>query len=131
MQRITIEKLTMQLSGEHLAYGALTGSGNPHHDDHHGAHEAFSAISRCSPRTKPSIAFANPSCSLELVTKRACRCTSGLAFPMAILSPLFLNINTSFGMSPMVTICTGGMDSACESTSTTCPLLASRCVTSR
>jgi hypothetical protein len=43
---------------------------------------------------------------------------------MAMLSPLFLNMSTSFGMSPIVAICSGEMDSAWDKTAT---LPTSRC----
>lgn len=44
----------------------------------------------------------------------ACRCTSGLLFPMAILSPLFSNMSTSLGISPIVAISASGMDTLGE-----------------
>ena len=80
--------------------------------------DAFPTNSR-SPRTKVSMAFANPSSSFEVVTNFASRCTSGLALPMAMLSPVYINISTSFGMSPIVAICAGGMDSTWDKTATT------------
>ncbi len=39
-------------------------------------------------RTNLSTALANPSSSLDVVTQRAARCTSGLALPIAMLRPL-------------------------------------------
>ena len=61
----------------------------------------------------------------------ACACTSGLALPIAMLSPLLRNISTSFGMSPMVAISPRGIDRSFDSVVTTVPLLASGWVTSR
>ena len=54
--------------------------------------------------TSRSIALAKPSFSFVSVTNVADFCTSGLAFPMAMLTPLLLNIRTSLGMSPKVAI---------------------------
>ena len=70
------------------------------------------------------MASAKPSSLLELVTNLAACCTSELAFPMAMLTPLRLNINTSFGISPIVAIFAVGTCSISESTLTTSPLLA-------
>ena len=50
-----------------------------------------------------------PLSSLEPVTWRAARCTSGLALPMAMLMPLRANIRTSLGMSPIVAIFSAGI----------------------
>ncbi len=46
--------------------------------------------------TKRSTAFAKPSSEYEVVTKSASRWTSGLALPIAMLSPPFSNMSTSF-----------------------------------
>src|SRR6476660_7122309 len=78
-----------------------------------------------------SIALANPSSSLEEVTRKACACTSGLAFPIAMLRPLLRNISTSFGMSPIVAISMAGTDRSFDRVVTTVPLLALGWVTSR
>src|SRR5262245_11161771 len=72
-----------------------------------GFHDAFLTGGR-SPKMMASTAWANPSSSFEVVTNFACACTSGLAFPMAMLIPLFWNMRTSFGMSPIVAISAGG-----------------------
>jgi len=56
-----------------------------------------------------STAVAKPSSALEVVIRRAARCTSGLALPIAMLSPEWANISTSFGMSPMVAMASGGI----------------------
>jgi hypothetical protein len=72
-----------------------------------------------------STAWAKPSFSLVVVTLRAARCTSVEAFPIAMLSPEWANIKTSFGMSPMVAICEVGMEYRAERNFTTLPLLAS------
>ena len=50
------------------------------------------------------MASAKPSSLLERVTNLAACCTSELALPIAMLTPPRLNINTSFGISPMVAI---------------------------
>ena len=55
------------------------------------------------------MASAKPSSVFEVVTNVAACCTSALALPMAMLTPLRLNMSTSFGMSPMVAICAVGM----------------------
>src|SRR5205085_7477990 len=68
-----------------------------HERPHHGR-----TMKRCT-------AFANPSFSLPSVTTLARALTSSLALPIAIEKPLSRNISTSFGMSPMVAICEGGM----------------------
>ena len=52
-------------------------------------------------------ALANPSFSLLSVTALAWAFTSSLELPMAMEKPLFWNIRTSFGMSPIVAICAG------------------------
>ena len=67
----------------------------------------------------------------DAVTNVASFCTSLLALPMAILIALFLNINTSFGMSPIVAILSGPIPQICENIATTSPLFAFGCVTSR
>ena len=77
-----------------------------------------------------SIALANPSSWFELVIKVANICTSLPAFPIAMPTPLFLNINTSFGMSPIAAIWSGGVPQICENIATTSPLLAFGWVTS-
>jgi hypothetical protein len=59
----------------------------------------------------------------DVVTKLACRCTSGLVVPMAILSPLRLNIRTSFIWSPIVAMRCGATLRYFASRSTTAPLL--------
>ena len=51
-----------------------------------------------------STAFAKPSSSFDEVTRRAARCTSRCAFPIAIERPEWANMSTSFGMSPIVAI---------------------------
>ena len=51
-----------------------------------------------------STASAKPSSWLLVVIRRAARCTSRLAFPIAMLNPACANIRTSFGMSPIVAI---------------------------
>jgi hypothetical protein len=61
-----------------------------------------------------SSALANPSSWLEAVTNVAAFCTSLLALPIAMLTPLFLNISTSFGMSPIVAMRPGGIPQTCE-----------------
>src|SRR5262249_12473016 len=53
-------------------------------------------------RTNRSTALAKPSSSLDVVTRRAARWTSGLALPMAMLSPEWANMSTSLGWSPIV-----------------------------
>ena len=60
-------------------------------------------------RTNRSTALAKPSSSLDVVTRRAARWTSWLALPMAMLSPEWANMSTSFGWSPIVAICSGGI----------------------
>src|SRR6185312_9237984 len=69
-------------------------------------------------------AFAKPSFSLLSVTALACAFTSSLALPMAIEKPLLRNMRMSFGMSPMVAICSGEMFKSLERVATTVPLLA-------
>src|SRR5271170_4192864 len=76
-------------------------------------------------------ALAKPSFSLLSVTALACALTASLALPMAMERPLLRNIETSFGMSPMVAICAGGIFMSLDRVSTTFPLLASGLVTSR
>ena len=56
-------------------------------------------------RMNVSTAWAKPSFSLDVVTRRAARCTSVEALPMAMLSPDWANIKTSLGMSPIMAIC--------------------------
>ena len=70
------------------------------------------------------MASAKPSSVLELVTNLAACCTSELAFPIAMLTPLRLNMNTSFGMSPMVAIFAVGTFSISARTLTASPLFA-------
>jgi len=70
------------------------------------------------------IALAKPSSSLLSVTALACFFTSSLALPMAMEKPLLRNIRTSFGMSPMVAICSGGIFRSLDCVVTTEPLLA-------
>ena len=60
-------------------------------------------------RMNCSTALAKPSSSLEAVTQVACRCTSSLALPIAMLKPLRWNISTSFAPSPSVAICSSGI----------------------
>src|SRR5690348_2908064 len=82
-------------------------------------------------RTKRSMAWAKPSSWLEAATNLAAFFTSSLALPIAMLMPLFRNMRTSLGPSPMVAILSGGIFSISESTVTTSPLLAWGWVTSR
>src|SRR5580692_5413480 len=56
-----------------------------------------------------STALAKPSSSLDVVTRRAEPCTSGLALPIAMLRPECANISTSFGMSPIVAMASGAI----------------------
>ena len=83
------------------------------------------------PSTNRSTALAKPSSSLRAVTRRAERRTPGSALPIAMLRPEWANINTSFGMSPIVAICSGGTSYRAERYCATQPLLASGWVTSR
>src|SRR5664280_1192310 len=113
------------------AYPALGAGGSPGHGGPEsllGKRLPYCAAEDCSNR---SIALAKPSSSFEAVTNVADFCTSGLALPIAMLTPLFLNIRTSFGMSPMVAIWLGGMLQSCENIPTTSPLFALGFVTSR
>ena len=82
-------------------------------------------------RTNFRTALAKPSFSLLSVTALACAFTSSLALPMAMEKPLLRNMRTSFGMSPMVAICAGGMFRSLDRVATTVPLLACGWVTSR
>ena len=75
-------------------------------------------------KTNSSTALANPSSSIPAVTYVADFFTSSLACPIATEYPLFLNIKTSFGMSPIVIISAGGIFRNSESHSTTDPLFA-------
>ncbi len=70
---------------------------------------ATAAVYLGAPRTYLSTALAKPSSAFEQVTRRAARCTSGLALPMAMLSPECANISTSLAVSPMVAISSGGI----------------------
>jgi hypothetical protein len=47
-----------------------------------------------------STAVAKPSSVLEVVTRRAARCTSGLALPIAMLSPEWANISAPSAPRP-------------------------------
>lgn len=58
-------------------------------------------------RMNLSTALAKPSSELEAVTRRAARCTSRLALPIAMLSPECANISTSFAASPIVAMASG------------------------
>jgi hypothetical protein len=77
------------------AHPATSHPGNRKNERHPSAARAGAATARG--RMNSSTALANPSSSLEAVTKVACFCTSGLALPIATLSPLRTNISTSFG----------------------------------
>ena len=57
-----------------------------------------------------STALANPSSSFEAVIRRAARCTCMSALPMAMLNPEWANIKMSLGMSPIVAMCSGGIE---------------------
>ena len=65
-------------------------------------------------RMNLSTALAKPSSVLEVVTRRAVRCTSRLALPIAMLSPEWANISTSLGMSPIVAMACGGIAYAAD-----------------
>src|SRR5580692_10214051 len=67
------------------------------------------ATGEAQDRMNRSTALANPSSSLDVVTRRAAFWTSWLALPMAILSPEWANMSTSLGWSPIVAICSGGI----------------------
>src|SRR5450759_1196444 len=82
-------------------------------------------------KTNLRTALAKPSFSLLSVTALAWDFTSSLALPIAMEKPLLRNIRTSFGMSPMVAICSGGMFRSLDRIATTVPLLACGWVTSR
>ena len=73
---------------------------------------------------KRSTARANPSSVFDDVTNVAARRISALALAMTMLVPLRSNIRTSFGMSPIVAMCSVGMASSVERTLTTSPLFA-------
>jgi hypothetical protein len=60
-------------------------------------------------RMNRSTALAKPSSSFVVVTQRAARLTSSLALPIAMLSPDWVNMSTSLGMSPIVAISSGAM----------------------
>jgi beta-lactamase class A len=81
--------------------GATRAEATTHHDHFDSARAG---------RMNLSTALAKPSSVLEEVTRRAARCTSGLALPIAMLSPECANISTSLGMSPMVAMARGGME---------------------
>src|SRR5262245_34651836 len=63
----------------------------------------------CHGRTYRSTALAKPSSWLDVVAWRAARWTSGLALPMAMLSPEWANMSTSLGWSPIVAISSAGI----------------------
>ncbi|XXY47279.1 hypothetical protein WME91_45480 [Sorangium sp. So ce269] len=65
------------------------------------------------------------------MTRLAARCTSGLAFPIAMLSPESANMRTSFGMSPIVATRSIETPRSFERRRTTVPWFASGLVTSR
>src|SRR5664280_3788079 len=124
-------QIRVRLQGGDNSYTALGAGGPPGHGGPEwllGKRLPYCAAADCSNR---SIALAKPSSSFEAVTNVADFCTSGLALPIAMLTPLFLNIRTSFGMSPMVAIWLGGMLQSCENIPTTSPLFALGFVTSR
>ncbi len=70
---------------------------------------ALPGTSQRSRRMNCSTAFANPSSSFDVVTRRAARWTCESALPMAILRPEWANMSTSLGMSPMVAMSRAGM----------------------
>jgi hypothetical protein len=74
---------------------------------------------------KSSTALAKPSSSFAVVTCRATRWTSRVAFPMAMPRPAMLSIGTSLTMSPMTAISSSGIFRMREASRTTIPLLAS------
>src|SRR5665213_4071220 len=55
-------------------------------------HVAPAMSAPAPPKINRSIALAKPSLSLVSVTRSACACTSGMAFPIAMLRPPSLNI---------------------------------------
>ena len=89
---------------------------------------ASAGVSR---RTNFRTALAKPSFSLLSVTALAWAFTSSLELPMAMEKPLARNMETSFGMSPMVAIWAGAMIRSLDRVATTVPLVASGLVTSR
>src|SRR3984893_523883 len=68
----------------------------------HSCHEGHALAGR---RINFRTALAKPSLSLLSVTVLACAFTSSLELPMAMEKPLLRNMRTSFGMSPIVAIC--------------------------
>src|SRR5579864_116911 len=116
VQRITVEERALHRVRQHPADGRFPRSGDA--DDH-------------GRSTKRSMASANPSSVFDVVTNVAACCTSALALPMAMLTPLRRNMRTSLGMSPMVAICEAGMVSSADRTPITSPLLALGWVTTR
>jgi hypothetical protein len=69
----------------------------------------FMAEFRLTGRTELSTALAEPSSALEAVTRRAARCTSRLALPIAMLNAECANISTSLAASPIVAMASGGI----------------------
>ena len=80
-----------------------------------------------------STAFAKPSSSFEVVTRRArAMDLAARLCPIAIERPECANISTSFGMSPIVAICVRrDARTVRERKATTPPLFALGWVTSR
>src|ERR1039457_3505281 len=95
----------------------------PHARAH--AHARANATREAHPetdlRTNFRAAFAKPSFSWLSVTALACALTASLELPMAMEKPLLRNIGTSFGMSPIVAICSGGMFKRFDRVVTTVP----------
>src|SRR6185437_13314810 len=95
----------------------------------HGTTPAAAALALC--KINVSIALAKPSLSLVPVTRSASACTSGLALPIATLSPPSLNIATSLPPSPITATSAKGTPRSATISVSAAPLLASGWVMSR